>query len=239
MQVKRNSRTAIVPGTAVLVPPACHRQNASSGASEAKAPLQARTVKQYQCMRLTPNMRWINTGVAYNTATSLWPENMSNNRFVYPGGSGSALTTSSTLNFGTVCKNPNAFFTSRRASCCYVPEWAITNYIKHNFRNNTTSLNVRGEVVDDIKDQRTGAPAIYEEHMVGFDFWSGSTVTLCPELSYTHSFNPYGQRALDIQSGSSVSALQNNLAPEGGLPLPVAIRSLADSTGHGLCEART
>jgi hypothetical protein len=26
--------------------------------------------------------------------------------------------------------------------------------------------------VDDIKGQRTGTPAIYEEHMVGFDFWA-------------------------------------------------------------------
>ena len=68
---------------------------------------------------------------------------------------------------------------------------------------------MRSELVDDIKGQRTGTPGLFEEHMVGFDFWAGSTVTFRPELSYTHAFSPYGLRALDIQPGSSVSALQN------------------------------
>jgi hypothetical protein len=72
---------------------------------------------------------------------------------------------------------------------------------------------MRSEIVNDIKGQRTGTPGIFEEHMVGFDFWAGTSVTFRPELSYTHSFSPYGLRALDIQPGSSVSALQN--APVG------------------------
>ena len=163
----------------------------------------------YQYMRQTPNMWWINTGVPYNSLNSPWPENVSNNRFLFPGGPGSAPTTPSTLNFGAVCENPNTFFTGKRATYCYAPEWAITNYVEHNFWNNTASLNIRSEIVDDIKGQRTGTPGIYEEHMVGFDFWAGSTVTFRPELSYTHAFSPYGLRALDIQPGSSVSALQN------------------------------
>jgi hypothetical protein len=75
---------------------------------------------------------------------------------------------------------------------------------------------MRSEIVDDIKGQRTGIPGIFEEHMVGFDFWAGTSVTFRPELSYTHSFSPYGLRALDIQPGSSVSALQN--APVGQAP---------------------
>lgn len=176
----------------------------------------------YQYMSQTPNMWWINTGVPYNKVTSPWPENVSNNRFLYPGGPGSAPTTPSTLNFGAVCENPNTVFTGRRASYCYAPEWAVTNYVEHNFWNNTASLNMRSEVVDDIKGQRTGTPAIYEEHMVGFDFWAGTTVTFRPELSYTHSFSPYGLRALDIQPGSSVAALQNNPLPAVGLPLSSA-----------------
>ena len=45
--------------------------------------------------------------------------------------------------------------------------------------------------------------------MAGFDFWAGSTVTFRPELSYTHSFSPYGLRALDIAPGASVAALSN------------------------------
>jgi len=48
--------------------------------------------------------------------------------------------------------------------------------------------------------------------MVGFDFWAGSTVTFRPEISYTHSFSPYGLHALDISPGASVAAL-SNLAP--------------------------
>ena len=163
----------------------------------------------YQYMKDTPNMWWINTGVPYNAVSSPWPENVSNNKFVYPGGSGSAPSTPSTLNFGAVCENPNTSFTGNRAAYCYAPEWAITNYVEHNFWKNTASLNMRSEIVDDIKGQRTGTPGIFEEHMVGFDFWAGSTVTFRPELSYTHAFSPYGLRALDIQPGSSVSALQN------------------------------
>jgi Putative beta-barrel porin-2, OmpL-like. bbp2 len=163
----------------------------------------------YQYMRDTPNMWWINTGVPYNSATSPWPENVSNNRFLYPGGPGSAPTTPSTLNFGAVCEDPNTAYSGPRSAYCYAPEWAITNYVEHNFWNNTASLNMRSEIVDDIKGQRTGTPGIFEEHMVGFDFWAGTSVTFRPELSYTHSFSPYGLRALDIQPGSSVSALQN------------------------------
>jgi len=152
----------------------------------------------YQYMRDTPNMWWYNTGVPYNKITSPWPENTTNNR---PGGVN--------LNFGAVCENPNSSYKGPRAAYCFAPEWAFTNYVEHNFWNNTASLNIRNEVVDDIKGQRTGTPAIYEEHMVGFDFWVGTTVTFRPELSYTHSFSPYGLRALDISPGASVAALQN------------------------------
>ena len=157
----------------------------------------------YQYMRDTPNMWWINTGVPYNKLTSPWPENVRNNKFAAGGG------TPSTLNFGAVCENPNKSYAGNRGAYCYAPEWAVTNYVEHNFWNNSASINVRSEVMDDIKGQRTGTPAIYEEHMVGFDFWVGTTVTFRPELSYTHSFSPYGLRALDIQPGASVSALQN------------------------------
>jgi hypothetical protein len=160
-------------------------------------------------MRDTPNMWWVNTGIPYNSQTSPWPENVSNNRFVYPGGAGSAPATPSTLNFGAVCEDPNTSYTGQRAAYCYAPEWAITNYVEHNFLKNTASLNMRSEVVNDIKGQRTGTPGIFEEHMVGFDFWTGTSVTFRPELSYTHSSSLYGLRALDIQPGSSVSALQN------------------------------
>jgi hypothetical protein len=155
----------------------------------------------YQYMRDTPNMYWINTGTANSTATP-WPETTTNGRFTASGG------TPTTLNFGAVCKDPRLPAGSQPAAC-YAPEWAITNYVEHDFWNHTASLNIRSEIVNDIKGQRTGTPGYYEEHMVGFDFWAGSTVTFRPELSYTHSFSPYGLHALDISPGSSVAALSN------------------------------
>jgi hypothetical protein len=157
----------------------------------------------YQYMRDTPNMWWINTGVPYNKVSSPWPENVNNYHFVAPG------VTPSTLNFGAVCEDPRNTFAGPRKAYCYAPEWAMTNYIEHNFWNNTASLNIRNEIVNDIKGQRTGTPGYFEEHMVGFDFWAGSTVTFRPELSYVHAFSPFGLRALDISPGESVSAMQN------------------------------
>jgi hypothetical protein len=175
----------------------------------------------YQYMKDTPNMWWYNTGVPYNRATSPWPENTGNN---HPLPSGSLPAT---LNFGAVCENPNSSYTGTRHARCYAPEWAITNYVEHNFWHDTASLNIRNEVVDDIKGQRTGTPAIFEEHMVGFDFWAGSTVTFRPEVSYVHSFSPYGLRALDIAPGASVSALQN--APA-GQPSAATMKALGAKT---------
>lgn len=161
----------------------------------------------YQYMKDTPNMWWINTGVPYNSVSSPWPENVSHNRFVSPG------VTPSTLNFGAVCEDPGSAYAGTRHAYCYAPEWAITNYLEDSFGNNRASLNIRNEIVNDIKGQRTGTPGIYEEHMVGFDFWAGSTVTFRPELSYVHAYTPYGLKAIDIAPGSSVAALQN--APAG------------------------
>jgi hypothetical protein len=168
------------------------------------------TESWYQYMRDTPNMWWINTGVPYDPVNSPWPLNVNHNQFVSPG------VTPSTLNFGAVCEDPRNTYTGTRHTYCYAPEWAITNYVEHNFWKNKASLNIRNEVVDDIKGQRTGTPAIYEEHLVGFNFWAGSTITFRPELSYLHSYSRYGLRALDISPGSSVSALQN--APAGQTP---------------------
>jgi hypothetical protein len=107
-----------------------------------------------------------------------------------------------------VCTDPRSP-ASYQQSRCYAPEWAITNYVEHNFWKNQASLNIRNEFVDDIKGQRTGTPGRYEEHMVGFDFWVGSTVTFRPEVSFTKYYGPYGLRALDIAPGSAVANVQN------------------------------
>ena len=63
--------------------------------------------------------------------------------------------------------------------------------------------------MDDIKGQRIGTPGIYEEHMVGFNFWAGSTVTFRPEVSFTRYYGKYGLRALNTAPGSAPSNLEN------------------------------
>jgi hypothetical protein len=164
----------------------------------------------YQYMRQVPNMYWYNgtdpgTGIQYaNTPQTPWPQAQN-----YRPGSGAA-----TLNYGAVCVDPR-LPAGRQPARCFAPEWAITNYVEHNFLKNQASLNIRNEIVYDIKGQRIGTPGKYEEHMVGFDFWVGSTVTFRPELSYTHYFGPWGLKGLDIAPGSAVANLQNGLPQKG------------------------
>jgi hypothetical protein len=55
-------------------------------------------------------------------------------------------------------------YSGTRHAYCYAPEWATTNCVEHNSWNATASLNIRNEIVDDIKRQCTGTPRIYEEH---------------------------------------------------------------------------
>ncbi len=151
----------------------------------------------YQYMKDTPNMYWYNSGGAFaNTAATPYPET-----------NGAGVN----LNFGAVCQDPR-LPASQQSSRCYAPEWAITNYVEHNFWNNEASLNIRNEFVDDIKGQRTGTPARYEEHMVGFNFWAGSTITFRPELSYMHCYTKYETAygkpvsCTDISPGASIAS---------------------------------
>jgi hypothetical protein len=149
----------------------------------------------YQYMKAVPNMYWYDAGIA-KTAATPWPET-----------NGGGVN----LNFGAVCEDPR-LPSSQQASRCFAPEWAVTNYLEHNFWKNTASLNIRNEVVDDIKGQRTGTPAIYEEHMVGFNFWAGSTITFRPEVSYTKCYSKYTTAdgkpvsCTDVSSGSSIAS---------------------------------
>jgi hypothetical protein len=170
----------------------------------------------YQYEKDTPNMYWYNgtnpaTGIQYaNTAATPWPEATN-----YRPGTGAV-----NLNFGAVCRDPR-LPASQQPARCYAPDVAITNYVEHNFWHNQASLNIRNEYVDDIVGQRTGTPAKYEEHLVGFDFWAGSTVTFRPELSYTHAFAKYGVTALDIDPGAAISNLEN--VAQGGAPNPLGL----------------
>lgn len=162
----------------------------------------------YQYMKAAPNMYWYNTGTAKTSATP-WPET-----------NGAGVN----LNFGAVCQDPRAA-AAAQSSRCFAPDWAITNYLEHNFWNNTASLNIRNEIVDDIKGQRTGTPAVYEEHMVGFDFWSGTTVTFRPELSYTRCYSKYKTidgkdvSCTDISPGASIAS--DTLEGVGASYLPI------------------
>jgi hypothetical protein len=171
----------------------------------------------YQYMKDVPNMYWYNGGYAA-TAQHPWPEI-----------NGAGVN----LNFGAVCQDPRLPI-AQQSSRCYAPEWAITNYVEHNFWNNTASLNIRNEIVDDIKGQRTGTPAIYEEHMVGFDFWSGSTITFRPELSYTKCYSKYTTpdgkpvSCTDIAPGSSLASDESEILGNGTIP-----------TGRGKTESLT
>ncbi|WP_188553381.1 outer membrane beta-barrel protein [Edaphobacter dinghuensis] len=170
----------------------------------------------YQYMKATPNMYWYNgidpaTGIQYApTARTPWPETT----FQRPG-QGAV-----NLNFGAVCQDPR-LPAAKQSARCYAPDVAITNYLEHNFWHNQASLNIRNEYVDDIKGQRTGTPAKYEEHMVGFDFWAGSTITFRPEVSYTHAYTKYGVTALNISPGASIANLQS--VSQGNPPNPLGL----------------
>jgi hypothetical protein len=88
------------------------------------------------------------------------------------------------------------------ATHCFAPDYAIVNYLEHDFDHHHASLNIRNEFFDDLKGQRTGNKTSYSEQLVGFDFWVGSTVTFRPELRFEHS---YGVPAYDSPSVNGVS----------------------------------
>ena len=72
---------------------------------------------------------------------------------------------------------------------CYAPSAAFVNYVEYDFHHHHDSLNIRNEVVDDIRGQRTGYKTYYTEHLIGIDHWIGSTVTFRPELRLEHSYD--------------------------------------------------
>ena len=174
----------------------------------------------YQYMKDVPNMYWYNGGYT-KTTQHPWPET-----------NGAGVN----LNFGAVCQDPK-LGAAQQSATCFAPEWAVTNYVEHNFWHNTASLNIRNEYVDDIKGQRTGTPAGYEEHMVGFDFWAGSTITFRPELSYTKCYSRYttldgkAVSCTDISAGSSIAS--DTLEWQAGSP------SAALATGRGKTSSLT
>ncbi len=75
------------------------------------------------------------------------------------------------------------------ATHCFAPEYAIVNYVAHEFNHHHTALIIRNEFVDDLRGQRTGSKTRYSEHLVGFNFWVGSTITFRPELRFEHAYD--------------------------------------------------
>jgi hypothetical protein len=100
------------------------------------------------------------------------------------------------------------------ATHCYAPDYAIVNYIEHEFNNHHSSLTIRNEYVDDLKGQRTGNKTRYTEHLVGFNFWLGSTVTFRPELRFEHAYDvpAYDSPSVDGVSGAPTKKSQLTLA---------------------------
>jgi hypothetical protein len=47
----------------------------------------------------------------------------------------------------------------------------------------------RTEYFDDLKGQRTGFKTSYNEDLIGWNHWIGSTVVFRPELRYDHAYD--------------------------------------------------
>jgi Putative beta-barrel porin-2, OmpL-like. bbp2/Carboxypeptidase regulatory-like domain len=100
------------------------------------------------------------------------------------------------------------------ATHCFAPDYAIVNYIEHEFNNHHSSLTIRNEYVDDLKGQRTGSKTKYSEHLVGLNFWLGSTVTFRPELRFEHSYDvpAYDSPSVNGVQGAPTKTTQLTLA---------------------------
>ncbi len=83
----------------------------------------------------------------------------------------------------------NGAYCNPSASHCFAPDYAIVNYIEHEFNNHHSSFTIRNEMVNDLKGQRTGTPTVYSEHLFGFNFWVGSTITFRPEVRFEHAYD--------------------------------------------------
>ncbi len=75
---------------------------------------------------------------------------------------------------------------------CYAPEWAIVNYVEDRL-GPRDYLSFRTEFFDDLKGQRTGFKTRYDEHLIGWGHWVGTTALFRPEVRFDHAYdaNPY------------------------------------------------
>jgi Putative beta-barrel porin-2, OmpL-like. bbp2 len=91
---------------------------------------------------------------------------------------------------------------------CFAPDWAIVNYLERDFNHHHDSFTIRNEYLDDIRGQRTGFKTRYTEHLIGFNHWIGSTVTIRPELRFEHS---YGGPSFDLGTKTTQFTLASDL----------------------------
>jgi len=71
---------------------------------------------------------------------------------------------------------------------CTAPEYAMENYVNHEF-SAKTSMSVRTEFLNDKKGQRTGYATSYLEDTVSLTRWFGNSLTLRPELRFEHAWS--------------------------------------------------
>jgi hypothetical protein len=100
---------------------------------------------------------------------------------------------------------------------CFAPSYAIVNYLEHEFNHHHSSLSIRNEFVNDLKGQRTGSKTRYTEHLVGLNFWVGSTVTFRPELRYEHAYDVPAYDSPSVAGVSGAPTKKNQFTLAGDL----------------------
>lgn len=84
--------------------------------------------------------------------------------------------------------NANGAFCPDAENTCRSSEWAIVNYLAKEF-SKTDYLIIRNEYFDDSRGQRTGVKTRYNEHLLMWGHWIGSTVLFRPELRFEHAWD--------------------------------------------------
>ncbi len=71
------------------------------------------------------------------------------------------------------------------------PVRRLTDWLEKSHENVKDHLSFRTEFFDDIKGQRTGFKTRYDEHLIGWGHWVGSTVLFRPELRFDHAYDAH------------------------------------------------
>lgn len=82
---------------------------------------------------------------------------------------------------GAVCDNTTEL-------TCFAPDYSSVLYVNRQLGKGDF-LSFRTEYFDDLKGQRTGFKTRYNEDLISWNHWIGSTVVLRPEIRYEHAFD--------------------------------------------------